>query len=156
MSRGRPPKTTAEHIEDGTYREDRHGGRLDAFMDSGLPTPPFKLSDDERWAWNLACNHLPPSAICEMDSLALYGLVKFYGRWLKLMQYAEGNPQDLQGSAMAIGAWKQVSQMLGRFGMTPADRAKIQMEPLGEDESEEREFQRGLDAELEAEISGNG
>lgn len=136
MSRGRPPKTTAEHIADGTYREDRHGGRLDAFVDSGLPSPPFELSDDERWAWNLACNYLPPAAICELDALALYGLAKFYGRWLKLMQYAEDNPQDLQGSAMAIGSWKQVSQMLGRFGMTPADRAKIQLGPAGDEEDE--------------------
>lgn len=154
MGRGRNPKTTQEHHDDGTYRADRHAGRLDSMVDSGLPVPPFELDDNERWAWNLACNNLPPSAIAEMDSLALYGLVKFYGRWLKLMQYAEDNPDDLQGAAMAIGAWKQVSQMLARFGMTPADRAKIKFDAESDEEREEREFEQGIEADLQAEMDG--
>lgn len=48
MPGGRPPKPTALHILDGTYRRDRHGKRIDAPKPGEPQVAPDELSPEEQ------------------------------------------------------------------------------------------------------------
>lgn len=133
MTAGRPPKPTAEHIADGTYRPHRHDGRLDARLEPGLPVPPQKLNEEESILWNLVCNHIPAEALSEVDGLALYMLVRYYLIWKAYDDEIkrQGTEADYKLVQQSVMCAKQFHSAASKFGLTPADRAKIN---LGETE----------------------
>ena len=114
---GRPPKSTAEHKRNGTFKATRHGNRVDSLMSTGKPRMPKGLSLDAQAAWKLIVKELPPEALNPADCFALE---------LACNSFA------MARQAAKVGDWKTQKEAsldfrgwASRFGLTPVDRAKI-------------------------------
>ena len=131
---GRPPKSLKQHKQDRTYRADRHGSRVsDAAFEGDLPTRPDDLSVDELAVWELVVNTSPEGLLRSIDESELRGCCEWYGEYRKVM----GAMRPMRATAkayyrlanLAAIAWKHFAAAASRFGMTPADRARLKMMP---------------------------
>lgn len=134
-TRGRTPKSKAQHKRNGTYRKDRHGDRLDDSDFKGeLPPCPLTGLAAEIWAQVVASS--PEGQLRAIDALHLEGLCQ-WGAECQRIQDALRNidPADagyyrmLQQMTMA---WKHFAAASSRFGMTPVDRARLKAVPKEE------------------------
>jgi hypothetical protein len=135
----RPPKSTAELKLHGNYREDRHGDRCDESMAIGEPQKPDDLEEIESWAWDIVIGGLLPAAKAQIDAPLLIGLCRWYARWCEYdrrMRAGEGD--EYKNLVMAATAWKAFERCASRFGMSPADRAKLKL-PASEKKADEFE-----------------
>lgn len=140
---GRPPKTTAEHKRDGTFREDRHGGRGDNIEFAGTPQKPRGFGKDESWLWDLIVGGLPEAAQSQLDTPALIGLCRWWVIWKRYdEQLAEMPDVELStGNAWKLvcgagSAWKHFCGFAGRFGLSPSDRTKLQGLSAGNEDAD--------------------
>lgn len=114
---GRPPKPTALHIIDGTYRKPRHGKRRVLPAD-GIGAPPEWFTDEARSAWDEMQRDLPwlsaahrPAAI-QRAYLIGKMIATFAGK--------------LQGKAKITVKEQSLLHSLNmQFGGTPASMAKV-------------------------------
>jgi hypothetical protein len=122
---GRPPKPTARHLLDGTYRPDRHIAPTGIpATDTPLGEPPASLSTEEQVVWHEVADLA--SWLRAPDRMAL----KTYVR-LKAMERA-----DLAGMSGAQLA--AMNKLGGALGLNPAERARLQVrepEPMSDDEA---------------------
>ena len=133
---GRNRKTTAEHEIDGTFRADRHFETAEADFAGGSPQKPNWLDQNQESLWDQIVKRIPSEYLGEIDTMALEMLMRAFGSWSKLeiqlanLQDEGGNvKQEYLLSNMISARWKQVSQMAGKFGMTPRDRVNIEKKP---------------------------
>lgn len=125
----RPPKPTAVLKTQGTARKDRHAKRKDLELGGELPQPPDFLSDIAREEWRRVCTigkYNKALSPADRGPLAMYCLL-----WAEL-QAKTTTGEEMQASRMAL-----LANLAGKFGMTPSDRAKIQMP---EDEKPKNKF----------------
>ncbi len=140
---GRPPKPVALHILKGTYRKDRHGAKRTAepLGDGSLPPPPADLTDDELAAWE----RLAPDCIYKIHTKAdVHAFQVFVQLWAQhqasylhiekhgisdLTETKDGRTVKQLSSEARM--WMDLNGKLlsyfARFGLTPADRARVQV-----------------------------
>jgi P27 family predicted phage terminase small subunit len=130
---GRPRKPTAKHKLDGTFRKDRHGDRADVGMDlPGQPIMPAGLSDDARELWVRVVGQLTRSKVAvEIDTSQLEAMCRWWARYLENERHACEFSHDIEAGDMyekrAKRAWDAFDKVASRFGLTPADRAKLKL-----------------------------
>lgn len=113
----RPRKTTAKLKQEGRYREDRHGGRADSVIRSGVPNKPARLTGDAGEVWDTVVSTLPPESLAKTDFALLGMLCDWYAVYLDAMASCD--------VAAAEKAGKRVESIGMRFGLDPVSRAKI-------------------------------
>lgn len=144
-NRGRPPKPLSLHIAEGTLRGDRHGSKGDVPTPDGKPKRPAKMKKDAAWLWDNYVTKLADADIataidapqlqrmcewwhelkrCQRELSELEPVEKNYYRFLLQTQIAE----------------KAFDSIASRFGLTPADRMRIKVEPRKTTESKEERF----------------
>lgn len=129
---GRPPKSVAKHKRDRTFRADRHGLRVDdSAFDGDLPERPSDLTVDELSVWDLVAQTSPDGVLRAIDGSELTGCCWWYGEYCKAMRAMR--PMKVTDEAyyrlsqLAAIAWKHFAAAASRFGMTPADRARLKL-----------------------------
>lgn len=125
---GRPFKSIAEHQLHGTYRRDRHGDRADGASAPGSPIKPADLPADAAELWESILGSLPTAAVASVDYAALTGCCRWYSVMLaNLRQLDAGTGDAYKLTTLASIASKQFATFAQRFGLTPADRAKLRL-----------------------------
>lgn len=131
---GRLPKSTAQHLEDGTYREHRHGKRVDSKVPSASLPVPGDMGEHAAELWKRICATLPKEIITKLDSDALRVYCETWEMYRILQPQFAADPLDKDLRL----AWSQIVdrlEKLGRqFGWTPQTRASLQMPAKNEDE----------------------
>lgn len=124
MRGGHNAKATKHLKLAGTFREDRHGDRVDSKYE-GMPEQIKGLGKDGQQMWKLVVKHTPAEVLAGIDGPALFGLCRWWAMWRKydrIANSAKAKPNDLY---LAMGAWKQCNQLMIQFGMSPVARTRI-------------------------------
>lgn len=131
---GRPAKPTHLHAVDGTYRPDRHAGRLDAGKPPAvrLPRAPYELTLEERNAYRrIGRQALKLGTLTEYDAEALAmlarAIVEYSEALAEMRGEKAGSGSRRDPAARADSAWKRVQTGLASFGLTPQARASIRL-----------------------------
>ena len=138
MTAGRPRKPTGLHKIDGTFRADRHGDRADAAHDFfAVPEKPADLVCEAEDLWDQVVGRLASSqSTSDLDTASLHAMCLWWQRFLDLNAKATEFAWDDERAEMyenrAIKAWRAFDRIASRFGMTPADRAKLKSNPKDE------------------------
>lgn len=125
---GRPGKPTAQHKLEGTYRGDRHDGRVDDAMYNGVPKRPTGLKGDALKLWNLLYPQFVKSGVAtEVDAPAIESMCRWWALWRDQMRDIEtGNVEDFgKASVVAARYHREFRIMAGKFGLSPADRLRF-------------------------------
>lgn len=127
---GRPRKPVAAHLLDGTYREDRHGN---SFLPGGEPTKPDWLSPEANELWDLIVPQLSGIATA-VDAAELAALCDWWALYRiarrTLAEISDRKSRSYYDAQILVGAaWKQFSAIASKFGLTPSDRARLQVSP---------------------------
>lgn len=126
----RPPIPTEFHRLNGTFRQDRHGGRLDAAPLPGTLNRPGNLSPAAGALWDEIAATLPPGTLAAIDAAALTACCEWFARWKDLdrrLQAGDGDEYKLL--TLAAVASKQFATLAAKFGLSPSDRAKLTAPP---------------------------
>lgn len=125
---GRPRKPTEKHKLDGTYRQDRHANRID----SGANLPPIEkpadLAGDAADLWDLLVRTLPPGVLGASDMPTLAGACRWWGewrRWDRELSNPDSEMDVYKASILAGMAWKCYTQAASKLGLSPVDRARL-------------------------------
>jgi phage terminase small subunit len=139
----RPPKTTAQHKRDGTFRADRHGDRLDADEFGGsLPheCPAHLTNSYAREIWELVIQSSPPDVLQAIDETHLAGCCWWGGEFHRIADELDNTeptePAYYRLQCSAAMAWKHYAAASSRFGMTPIDRARLKVSPKAEESAD--------------------
>ena len=128
---GRPRKPVAEHLLNGTYRADRHGDA--PWMPDGAPVMPAWLSAEARTLWQSLVPSLTGIATA-VDSTELAALCDWWSIYRQTRVELD-KIEDRQSTAyykllqLAGMAWNNFSGIAAKFGLSPSDRAKLQVPP---------------------------
>ena len=117
---GRPRKPTAVLKVQGTARKHRHRERCDLELGGELPQPPEFLNEVAREEWFRVCTigkYAKALSPADRGPLTLNCVL-----WSELVA-----SQKKKAPAMVTTRLGLYSNLAGRFGMTPCDRAKIQL-----------------------------
>ena len=120
---GRKPKPTNQLKREGNYNVTRHRDRVDQRYKEA-PLPIHGLGRDGRFAYEMITSSTPEDILCKIDSLALFGLCKWWAEYRKWERKA-AKSGDLAHNRMAIDAWKQFVNLARDYGLTPTSRAKV-------------------------------
>ena len=124
---GRHAKTKAEHKRDGTYRSDRHGGRMDSQFSAGTPANlDDGLGEFGQTVRGLVISSLPSEALTPLDGVAIDAACLIYEQWRDCVR------DPLVSSVDKSRLFNQWVGLLAKFGATPADRCKLKV--IGEAE----------------------
>jgi hypothetical protein len=133
--RGRPRKPVENHLRDGTYRADRHGPIPDEEPAGPPPAKPKDLTGVAEKFWNLVVALVGPT-LRAADAPQLVQMCRWWARWKECEQaideLAEGvEPGSMQYTRLlnsAVVCSANFDRVASRFGLTPADRAKLRAE----------------------------
>lgn len=143
MPRGRPKKSLQEHVRDGTYRPDRHGplpaknggenaAKMPPAVKNPEPLPPAAGGQAELWA---ELNRLLSGVVTERDVPILTELCWWWAELRRVQAQLRGmTPGEKGYKDTLIGAGicsTNLDRLASRFGLTPADRAKLRVENPG-------------------------
>ena len=131
---GRPKKPVALKILQGTFRADRDGDPSHAVIGDGTPEMPKDLTGEAKKLWEQIVPGLVALGIAKAaDTLALSQACRMYAEYRRAWKEVVKIPVILPAWSQTIyGAnslWTRIDSILSRFGMTPADRAKLRIEP---------------------------
>ena len=126
-SGGHNAKTTAQHIEDGTYQAIRHSSRADAEVAIGNPQKPAGLDDIESSLWDDLTDFLPDGCLGGADTVALREMCQWYGVYRKSMQSFSDDPLDKDARMATCATWDRFWRIAQDFGATPVARARLQI-----------------------------
>jgi phage terminase small subunit len=128
---GRPRKPVEKHVRDGTYRADRHGPKPDADEQTAPPVKPEDLDEDTAECWDRLVKLLR-GIVRDRDSTMLAELC---WQWAELQRIKAVLgvmvPGEKGYNALLVAAGictDKLDRLASRFGLTPADRAKIHAE----------------------------
>lgn len=78
-------------------------------------------------------NTSPEGVLRSIDTSELVGLCHWYGEWGRIMGLMREtritDKKYFRLATLAAIAWKHFAAAASRFGMTPADRAKLKLAP---------------------------
>lgn len=142
--RGPPKKPTALKVLEGTYRKDR-APKNEVMPDVAVPDCPDWLPAEAKREWGRIVPHLERHGlISHMDRAALAAYCEAYATWRAASEALQehGMTQTTETGYIAprpeVGirnnAWRTMKQYLALFGLSPADRASLDMpEPKQDD-----------------------
>lgn len=142
-TRGRPPKPSALKLLQGnagkraTNRQEPDAAYLEDL------TPPAHLSEGAAAVWTeLAAPLRAARVLTELDTVALEFTCNAIATYRQATAAADGKPlaKSPETGAVALSPWmivqsmafKQASKMLTDFGMTPAARSRVMIQPQGD------------------------
>lgn len=130
---GRPRKPTAELELTGAFKKNPQRSRPNEPKPSGpLGNPPARLSAGEKKAWFELAEIIPPNVLANSDRWAVEIACRIMAR---IWEDGIGGKHGV-----SVGELAQLNQLVGRMGMTPADRSKVGVTKGGEDENEFAQF----------------
>jgi P27 family predicted phage terminase small subunit len=136
---GRPRKpSNIRHIEGNRSRTD-----IPPDMPlNGVPECPSVLTGESRRHFNFVAAELSAIGVTKrLDTEALSLLAWTWGQFWERAALAELDLENKDAAKLALDYQKQWFNACSRFGLTPADRAKIMATPAEKpDEDEERFF----------------
>lgn len=123
---GRKPKPATMHMRQATYKPGRHGVSPVA---GGELIRPSDLKGDAAKLWDRVSDFAVQAGAGECDIACLDGMCRWYAEWRRcgavLGSAIPGDEDHRTLQYVTSNAWKQFSEMASRFGLTPADRAKL-------------------------------
>lgn len=125
MSRGRPPKSTAQHKADGTYNVTRHRNRADVNWPAHAPEPPADLTPYAYNMWQTYIATCPPEMLSEVDSTVLEQACRWGAISAELTTFVEHNPLQLDVLKAAATASQKFYAYCSKLGLSPVDRARL-------------------------------
>jgi P27 family predicted phage terminase small subunit len=141
MPGGRPRKPIALKILDGTYRADRDGPAGASVPAGGAPEPPPDLAGEARAFWGQVVPGLCARGVAAAcDAPALACMCQWWARYRRFGEMLDQSagapaeeaptPANLYRLVLNTGiAWSNFDKIACRFGLTPADRAKLRVSP---------------------------
>ncbi len=132
--RGIHPKPIEAKILAGTFREDRDGSIDEAVLAKGVPIKPEHLTGEAGKFWDENMPRLATHGLGVSDTNAFATMCEWWGRYrcamdaltkLKSMATAKSRALMIQAS----DAFRRFDSIACRFGMTPADRTRLRVEP---------------------------
>lgn len=124
-------KTRQQHIDDGTFRPERHGNK--AYQDALdiLPEPFEDLSDYElKHYYRLGNDCIEIGTLTKSDLAALELMAIMYANYMEQcralrvegpFQNGKRNPRH----GLKREAWQQLHPLLDKFGLTPKSKTSI-------------------------------
>ena len=147
--RGRKPKPVELHRLTGSYRADRHGGRM-ARQPGEIPDKPAWLPPEASAEWDRIAPTLAPlGLLTPLDRAAFVAYCLAWAEFVwavKEVQQAgityeaEGKLKPHPAVRIASNAAKLMLQLAGEFGMTPAARTRLRIELAEFEEDPFEEF----------------
>ena len=131
----RTPRPTAVLKAEGAYRPGEHGKRLDEVVTPGLPDMPAGLTASGERVWDLVVAHLGKKALTEADGIALQSLCEWWQEY-RTAQKNEAGMKPYCRLNMMVAAWRQCSDLIKRFGLTPVDRARVRVDDTPDEDDE--------------------
>jgi phage terminase small subunit len=133
--RGPAKKPIAMKILEGTYRRDRDGDLDSIVLGEGEPRKPDDLDGLAGEFWDAWVPHLVALGVAkEIDSLALeqmcfwWGSAKELRKILQKISKAALTKEYFRVQVLTAQADKSFNHIASRFGLTPADRARLRTE----------------------------
>jgi phage terminase small subunit len=140
----RPPKPTALHRAAETYREDRHGTRIDEQVAGGSPQKPDWLNADASWAWDEITSCLAAGVLASVDVLLLAGTCRWWAEWRRWdLAMGDGECDPYKAGCMAGMAWKAFTVGASKLGLSPVDRARLRAPERKQEQSGKLRFFAG-------------
>jgi len=154
MPAGRPPKPTYLKILEGNPgKRPLNANEPKPAARQRIPTPPKSLGDIGKKEWRrLAKDLVSKGVMTDWDLSAFHAYCYAYERFreaeAKLAQYGDiittpnGMLQQSPYIGMANRALDQMNRFLGKFGLSPSDRTKIQVNTQASDPVADRLFRK--------------
>ena len=115
-----------------------------------VPAPPEHLDEEGRREWRRLGSHLCKlGLLTDLDLTAFLAYCDTYERWLHYSREAKraplittpnGHIQQSPFVGMANTAFKMMRSILGEFGLTPASRSRISVDPADREDDELSKF----------------
>lgn len=131
--RGRPRTPDAIKLATGTWRKDRDGDPGAVVPSEGVPERPADVTGDARKLWESIVPGLIESGVATArDTTTLAEMCQWYKRYRKVAKELDrtraSNPYYKDLLSATKWAWAEFDKIGGRFGLTPADRARLKVE----------------------------
>jgi hypothetical protein len=142
-SGGANRKSNATHVEQGTFRGDRHGD-VTAYR-SGRPEPVLQFGEAGRRLWESVLDNLPPSAVATCDTFKLSLLAQSWERLQQQLERWTADPADRDARLACNQLSTLVNTLAAQFGCSPKDRTRMSRVDWGKDEGPDpfQQFMRG-------------
>jgi phage terminase small subunit len=128
---GRPRKPVESHIDSGTYRPSRHGPRPDPDEVTPPPAKPDGLDPLADAMWDRLARQLV-GVVRDRDAAVLEQMCRWWSRWQEVEEVLSTRKPGTNGYTQLLVASgicsDKFDRLASRFGLTPADRAKIRAE----------------------------
>lgn len=125
MPAGRPRTPTAKLKLHGDYRSDRHGDRAAEPKPSGKPVKPAGMAKDAAAHWDAVVPGLVATGVATAaDAPALAAMCQWHAEYLTAKRKTV---KDRKRLMMMVSAHREWMQLASKFGLTPVDRARIQV-----------------------------
>ena len=120
---------TAKHVLEGTFRAERHTGRVDSVASASptnLPKPDV-IGEAGKWLWELTIRNLPGGVLRDQDAAKLELMCVSWEQYRKLLERMQ-----IDDDPKLISKLKNLADMIDKFGkqfgMSPLDRASLKVE----------------------------
>lgn len=133
--RGPHSKSVEAKILAGTFREDRDGSLESAVLAAGTPVKPADLSPEASAFWDanvpaLVAKH----GVGAQDTAELTAMAEWWGRYRRASAQLDrlkslATPTARKLSIQAADAFRCFNLIACRFGLTPADRTRLKVQP---------------------------
>ena len=150
---GRPPKPTAKHKRDGTYRTTRHGGRNEPQFGKAAMTPPTELNAAAKKEWKRLARELAALGLFTRADRAVFAVYcQAWADWVALTKKINSLKSGITfttangyiGVHPIVGArskaWAMMKEAATRFGLDPSSRTRLDVLPMKDGESDEDFF----------------
>lgn len=140
--RGRPPKAKNELLRGGSRRARAQPDDLASVVGAGAPNPPTWLKGEARAEWKRIVPKLE-HALATIDRAGLVMLCEAWADYVTLSAQLAAAPQPAEGADAETwaahatwlrglggernGAYQRWVTLAQRFGLTPADRARVKL-----------------------------
>lgn len=133
---GRHRKPTTQHLLEGTLHTTRHAGRIHEPKFNDKPIRPKGMSREAQTLWDAIVPPLAEKGIAvAVDSPALEAMCEAWAEYKVAKGLRTKTLEDKARQGRMINnarrAWVEIAS---RFGLTPADRARLEIQ-AGADES---------------------
>lgn len=117
----------------------RSGGSRELGADrsepDGIPSPPTGRTDVFYSKWGSLLNDLPANELRRIDGVQLAILTQQLVEIDELDEMIEANPSDLKIRSLRLRVSQQVARISAQFGLSPADRKRLNFEPPEEEDA---------------------
>ena len=142
---GRNRKTTAEHLRDGTLNVTEHAGRMRAPAFEGEPVMPKGMAKEAQEHWRAVVPGLVAKGVAKaLDALALEAMCGHWADYKKAKRTKEPTAFNERRARQLLitGYYREWARIAGKFGLTPADREKIEVKPGDDQDNAFEEYLR--------------